>query len=240
MPAGPYQPLPSVAEPEEGRPVMTISIPLAPEDYDKKEYVPRIKTPEHLQILAMYLAGMYQKEIAAAIGKTEQHVHNVVTCPEGQAFLKEHTSRFIERALTHTTDRIQGASAEAAQAVIGVMRNTQNERTKLVAAFDILDRAGFKAKEQTREPPVNIDSEDAKKILEALHERNQQKEALEMIQDSSAVFSGAGKRDYDYFARQKKGLPEKATTQPGDREARPPQGDGASLVDRLVHEDDGK
>jgi DNA-binding CsgD family transcriptional regulator len=101
------------------------------------------------KILDLKLDGLKNTEIATQLGVTPQTVSN--TCGATLAQVELARRRDIMEAQgdeitvverLSARDILQGAAQDAAEAQIGLMNLSQNEKIRQVAAMDILDRAG--------------------------------------------------------------------------------------------------
>lgn len=145
----------------------------------------------HKHIVMLHVAGMRNCDIAEQLGYTESRVSQILTDPRAKEMVARMSTEFIEQLTIETQDRIQGAALEAFEKVLYLMRHAESERIQQVSAFDILDRAGFKPKEQQISAKLVIEGSDVKRLIAALQESKSEPEALEMVQDTAGVFKKA-------------------------------------------------
>jgi DNA-binding CsgD family transcriptional regulator len=125
-------------------------------------------TPRHKTIIALSATGLNRKEVAQIIGCAPATITNVLKHPDAERLLAQLTS---DHVVGITEDVSQGISATAKEAFLtirGLMREAKSEVVRQNCAFDIMDRAGFKAREIPQQPPVNLG--DGKEFLVALRE----------------------------------------------------------------------
>lgn len=100
-------------------------------------YTLKSERPEHRAIIMMSAAGMGNKEIADALGKTAQHVMYV----KKQPWAVEQILREMESAGREPVQQLLKVSAlEATEMVLGVMRTADSAKVRLDAAKEVLDR----------------------------------------------------------------------------------------------------
>jgi hypothetical protein len=98
-------------------------------------------------VIVLKLAGYTRTQMAKVIGISKGQVKEILEKPEVNEKMAELRAALPQAAL----DLIQGYMIEAVQAIVDVMRKTQDDKLILQAAGDILDRAGLaKASRQER------------------------------------------------------------------------------------------
>lgn len=157
-------------------------------DIGLEYYHPIEFSPRHKHVVALKAAGLRTKDIAEMLDYEVATVSKILSDPRSKKLLEQLTTDFIEQLTKDTQEVIQSHTLEAANKVVDLMRNAENERVQQTSAFDLLDRGGFKPKEQTLTTNFNVPPEDAKRLIEALIESRKEPEQLEMVQDSSGVF----------------------------------------------------
>jgi hypothetical protein len=158
-----------------------------------KPWAPKSLSPRHKTVLALYAAGVKPGEIADALQMSGSRVSVIINDPRADELIKQLSAELVQDITTETREVIQAHALEAANTVIGLMQNASSERVRQTSAFDILDRAGFKAKDVSVRASVNLDREDAERIRDAIYESRQEPEDLEMVQDTAGVFKAREK-----------------------------------------------
>lgn len=149
---------------------------------------PKEFSTTHWHMFAMRAAGMRPGEIADATGYSASRVSVILNDPRAKAIVARMTGDVLRDFQLDVRDLIQSYTGEAVETVATLMRHAESEQVRLSASKDLLDRGGFKPKEVVTHAHVEIDHEDAQRILSALHESQQQAPALEMVEDSAGVF----------------------------------------------------
>jgi DNA-binding CsgD family transcriptional regulator len=130
--------------------------------------VPLTLTPRHKTIIALASTGLSRNEIVEIIGCSPPTVTNVLKHPDAQKLLAQLTSDHVAAVTEDVGQCISGSAKEAFLKIQDLMRNAKSEVVQQNCAFDIMDRAGFKAREIPQQPTVNLG--DATEFLQALRE----------------------------------------------------------------------
>jgi len=131
---------------------------------------------------------MKNVEIAEQMGVDAAFVSKMLGDPRAVVLQKKLNEDFIEQFTQDTQEHIQAHTLEASKKNLDLMRNAKSERVQQVSAHDILDRGGFKPKEQVVTTKFDVPDDVARQLVSALIESRKTPEPLEMIQDSSGVF----------------------------------------------------
>lgn len=157
--------------------------------YDLKPWAPAKFKPQHEQMILLYALGLMKPgELAEKFGMSFSRVSIILNDPRAEEMIARFKADSIRDLQAETKEVIQSAAKEAAQTVVGLMRNAQSERIRQTSAFDILDRAGFQAKDVQIRVTGTIEKDAAEVLREAMRESMQELEPLEMVQDSAGIF----------------------------------------------------
>lgn len=105
-------------------------------------YTLKAERPEHRAVIMMAAAGMGNKEIANALGKTPQYVMYV----KKQPWAEEQILREMETAGREPVIQLMKCSAlEATETILDTMRTADSKKVRMEAAAHILDRVLGKA-----------------------------------------------------------------------------------------------
>ena len=151
-------------------------------------YHPKVFSERHKIVVALKALGWKNPDICREVGLEPATVSKILGDPRAKVLRKQINEQYIEETVTDTQEKIQAHTLEAFDTVLGLMRGSKLDRVRQTSAFDILDRGGFKPKEQIITAKFNISPEDSRALLEVLLESKKEPEPLEMIQDSSGVF----------------------------------------------------
>ena len=151
-------------------------------------YHPKVFSERHKIIVALSALGWKGPAIAAEVGMEPTTVSKILGDPRAKVLKKKINEQYIEETLISTQERIQSNTLAAADKVIELMNGADSERVQQTSAFDILDRGGFKPREQSVSTQIKIGAKDISRLVNALEESKQEPEELEMVQDSSGVF----------------------------------------------------
>jgi hypothetical protein len=111
-------------------------------------------TPLHKTIVALRATGLKPCEIAEVLRVDRVTVTSVCSHPDLQEMLARLTSEHVTSVSQDVSQGIVATSMEAFLKVRGLMRDAKSETVQLNAAFDIMDRAGFKAKDSS--PAIHV------------------------------------------------------------------------------------
>jgi len=101
-------------------------------------------TATHRQAMLLYCQGMSIEEIATVINRSPGTVQNWFYRDQNfRAEFEKFKKEYIEEVTRTARDRMQSAADQAMQTLIELLYS-QNERIRLDAARDLLDRTGFK------------------------------------------------------------------------------------------------
>lgn len=153
-----------------------------------REWEPDEFGPQHMQMLAMRAAGMRPGEIAAATGYSVSRVSVILNDPRAKTLISQMTGQMLREFQLSVRETIQSYSGEAIETIATLMRHAESEQVRLGAAKDMADRAGYKPREVITHAHVEIDNEDALRILDAIKEAGMDEPELEFLQDSAGVF----------------------------------------------------
>jgi hypothetical protein len=128
-----------------------------------KDAMPARVTLRHHALMRQLLAGVPIGEAARVCGFTGARASVVVASPLFQAEMKrlkiEIDGSFVQHVATQVDpvrDYLKDQAMESARTVVGLRDNAQSERVRQSSAFDILDRAGYKAP-QVQEGKVTLE-----------------------------------------------------------------------------------
>lgn len=135
--------------------------------------------PMHRMVMRMVMQGTPQVEIAAKMGVTKEHVCQVCNDPTFQEALKGLQDELDEMVLKGTAEAVVQdpvrrvfleAREKAANTVVGLM-DAKSDTIKQKSAFDILDRLGYKTREETKtDLTINIGKKAETTLDETLKE----------------------------------------------------------------------
>ena len=151
-------------------------------------YHPKTFSERHKIIVALSALGWKGPAIAKEMDLEATTVSKILGDPRAKVLKEQINNQYIEETLVATQEKIQAHTLAAASKVIDLMQNAESERVQQTSAFDILDRGGFKPKEQSVNTQIKINSNDLSRLVDALKESKKEPEELEMVQDSSGVF----------------------------------------------------
>lgn len=135
----------------------------------EKESVPVKWTPRHDIVVALYLGGLKNWEIAAQVGFSEGKVSAILNDPRAAIVKDRLGSQAFEQSV-EVQDRIFGYAHEALDEVVEQMRMSNDERVRQKAAFSILDRAGYSKIERRAAATAPVSDDVARRMLKALDE----------------------------------------------------------------------
>lgn len=105
------------------------------------------EVPEKMNIIAVvaayYMFGLNEYETALAIGCTERQVANIRMTEAFTTLVEAMTTNIVESQQEDVRTLIAGQARNAVNVMVGAMRS-ENEQVAVVAAKDILDRAGHR------------------------------------------------------------------------------------------------
>ena len=127
---------------------------------------PREMTAKIELITLLEISGRRSKDIAAAVGMTPERVSRIRSSPLYLDNLKRETDKLKEQFHEKKAEQLvtgdpvenllKSAALAAAKTKIELMENGRSEFVKLAASGDILDRAGYKAREDKTLVSVTI------------------------------------------------------------------------------------
>jgi hypothetical protein len=142
-------------------------------------------------IIVLKLAGYSRSQMAKVIGVSRGQIREFLELPEVEERLVTLRQALPQAAL----NLLQGYMIEAVQAIVDVMRRTDDDRYILQAAGEILDRAGLpKASRQERhvvQEEKTVITDDG--IVDALREASPevQEQAAQLIEQLEKILGGA-------------------------------------------------
>jgi hypothetical protein len=105
------------------------------------------EVPEKMNIIAVvaayYMFGLNEYETALAIGCTERQVTNIRMTEAFTSLIDAMTSNIVESQQDDVRTLIAGQARSAVNVMVSAM-GSENEQVAVVAAKDILDRAGHR------------------------------------------------------------------------------------------------
>ena len=152
-------------------------------------YAPKKLGDIHRQMIAMRVSGMRNKEIAELLGYTQSRVSIILSDPRAKELAAKLGGEVIREFQKDVGESIKSYTAEALESIVHLMRHAESESVRFGASRDIMDRGGFKPKETVTLAHVAIESEDARRILDAIQEAREPIEELVMVEDSAGVFA---------------------------------------------------
>lgn len=127
---------------------------LLPRERQLKNWEPDTLDERHLQAVLLRAGGMPQNKIAAFMGWDESWTSVVLNHPDAKYVL----TRIISFAADNVIDletRIKAHAPEALDAIVEVMRTTQDEKVRSQNAFELLKLAGYGSKPASSGPTIN-------------------------------------------------------------------------------------
>lgn len=140
--------------------------------------------PSHQLMIMLSSLGHKNNEIAELLDVTRETVSVVLNTPEIKHIKHELARKHVQELTQDVRSYIQGHSLEAFDTVVGLMRGAESENVRMKSAFDILDRAGFKPKDQNVNLNLNMRPEEAALIAETLRETSQPVEDLPAVEQT--------------------------------------------------------
>lgn len=139
-------------------------------------------------VVLLKVAGYSRTQIAQVVGISRGQVAGFLEDPEVEKKLLD----LRERLPAAAKELMQGYMIEAVQAVVDVMRSTDDDQVRLKAAADVLDRGGMpkasrqeKTVEETQNHNVSFDTDFMELIRQAPPEIQEQ--AASMIEGLEAL-----------------------------------------------------
>jgi hypothetical protein len=157
-----------------------------------KKWEPKKINSRHQHVAALKAAGLRNKEIAELTEYSPSRVSVILGDPRIVALVNQFTSQIVTNVTQDTGEYIKGHTLEAAQSVVALMRGAESEQVQLSASKDLLDRGGFKAKEQIQVTNDYIEGREVSRLVAALEEAATPPPALDFVEDSAGVFRPAG------------------------------------------------
>lgn len=146
-------------------------------------------------VLVMKLAGYTNTQIGRVIGISRNQVAEVLADPQVAEKLALLRSKLPQAAL----DLLEGYMIEAVQAIVDVMRSSEDDKLVLQAAAEVLDRAGLpKASKQERhnvnEEAITVTDDG---IVEKLREASPevQEEAAQLVERLEALLASSAETE---------------------------------------------
>lgn len=146
-------------------------------------------------VLVMKLAGYTNTQIGRVIGISRNQVADVLADPQVAEKLALLRSKLPQAAL----DLLEGYMIEAVQAIVDVMRSSEDDKLVLQAAAEVLDRAGLpKASKQERhnvnEEAITVTDDG---IVEKLREASPevQEEAAQLVERLEALLASSAETE---------------------------------------------
>lgn len=137
----------------------------------------------HMQMIELELSGRSPSEIAEAFGTTANALQFVRKSPVYQAELsrrRQERQRVVDAAVIKGTAEaerlVQETAAEAAETLREVMRSSIDEKNRIVAAKDFLDRAGIGHATREQLPSMHINAQQVQLLVVALSEARKLRE----------------------------------------------------------------
>lgn len=96
----------------------------------------------HVLVCRMHAAGLKNVDIAEALNVSEQIVSITLNDPRAATFIKQAVEAMAQNIVDLNT-QLKAYSREALEEIVEQMRNSHSDRVRQVAAFGILDRAGY-------------------------------------------------------------------------------------------------
>lgn len=127
----------------------------------------------HKHICALSAAGLSSVEISELVQMHVETVRNILKLPQSKELIERLSTDLAQKITEDVGLRIQAAAGEAFTTSLHIMRHSKNERLKQISAFDVLDRAGFKAREVHVTAKVELPKEEAAEINKTLQEMQQ-------------------------------------------------------------------
>jgi hypothetical protein len=151
----------------------------------KKKFMPG--EVEHVEdmVIVLRLAGYSKEQIAGIIGISTPQITKILTDPAVSEKLIAFRAALPQAAL----DLLQGYMVEAVQALVDIMRTSEDDKIVLSAAGEILDRAGLSKASRQERHQINeqrttfVDDGIVEKLRTASPEvQEQAAQAIEMLE----------------------------------------------------------
>jgi predicted transcriptional regulator len=94
------------------------------------------------------MGGLTDKSIGQAVGVSEASVSRALTSLEGKRMIADMCDMRAKEFHVRAMDRIQQVQGQQVENLIDIANNSDNDRVRLSAITDILDRAGTKVQEE--------------------------------------------------------------------------------------------
>jgi hypothetical protein len=178
-----------------------VAMSLSRSDLDGKGVAEMLKA-RHMLVIAMDTVGARRKEICEVTGYSERTVQTVMRDPRAKAVQDAMLKKLVTLQGARLHDRIKNHTDEAFDAVVSTMRTTKLDQVRLNAAFDVMDRGGFKPKEVVIQATANIDRVAGEAMAQALRESFEDEPELRFVEDSSTALNTtktSREQDMDLF-----------------------------------------
>lgn len=136
-------------------------------------------SPRHFKIFEFALAGLKNREIGSLLGLTPETVHNILSCPLGQAELSRRKQSLEEGVVQGYSELVSSAKeavAEVSLKAVGVMStllDSQDETVQYRSAKTLMEMAFGKENQRGGTNITVIATEKMDILVQALNESNE-------------------------------------------------------------------
>lgn len=166
-----------------------------PEQRELKSWEPAELSPRHRAVIALHASGLKNYEIAEATGYSESRISVILGHPDAELQAATMTTDHITQLVQDVREMIAGAAKEAFLRNVHLMRHAKKEETQQRSIFDILDRAGFKAKDNPQPASVTFTGEAALDLVSALRESAEDVDEYPPVESTGTVFKELNPRN---------------------------------------------
>lgn len=154
---------------------------------DKKSYERNTFTSEHRLICALAASGLNQGQIADALKCSTTTVAIILNDPRGKEARAKYSTEITRKITSEVGEVIAGSALEAIFTIIDIMRNAKSDDTRLRAAIEMKDTAGFMPVRKVISGNMSIPAskEDAAIIRETLREITAEIPVYEDVENSA-------------------------------------------------------
>ncbi|MGD9631347.1 MAG: hypothetical protein AB7V18_19080 [Pyrinomonadaceae bacterium] len=119
-----------------------LAVDLLPHLEGNKDWSPDAWSPRHRLVIALHLGGDRNWEIAEKLNLSENYVSVILNDPRAVYEIERMSERVADRTVD-TSLRLKLYANEALDEIVEELRTSKSEKIRQIAAFGILDRAGY-------------------------------------------------------------------------------------------------
>jgi transposase len=124
------------------------------------------------EALSLLLTGLPAAEVAQRLGTSPSVVYRWMKEPQFAAALEQAKDQLRQRVMDVVGNRLAEEAPRSLDTVVALRDGARSERTRLAAAQDILDRAGFKAVERVHQLHEHILSPEFAELIRRVMEED--------------------------------------------------------------------